>query len=234
MNLAPVFRQRFFDQNGVPLAGGKLYSYVAGTTTLQGTYSNATGTTNTNPVVLDSQGYGDVWLDPTLAYKFVLQDAGSVTLWTADNVTVTTSGISTWNTNTTYAQGALVQDNSGYGLLYVSLISNNVGNALTNVSAWRIFDGNVRTVSTNTTLSVTDNLVRSNSTSGNLTHTLPAIASTPIGKKLIVKDVGTGGNSTTLQGHALELIDGSNTLGAALGANDAITVMTNGTSWDVL
>jgi hypothetical protein len=31
--LAPVARQRFFDANGDPLVGGKLYSYQAGTTT---------------------------------------------------------------------------------------------------------------------------------------------------------------------------------------------------------
>lgn len=89
MILIPAIRQRFFDNNGVPLAGGQLFTYQAGTTTPQVTYSNQTGTTNTNPVVLDSYGYCDIWIDPTKSYKFVLEDASSNVLWTVDNVNTT-------------------------------------------------------------------------------------------------------------------------------------------------
>lgn len=88
MNLSPLFRQRFFDSNGLPLAGGQLFSYIAGTTTPQGTFSNQSGTSNTNPVILDAYGYADVWLNASLAYKFVLEDVNSNVQWTVDNVTV--------------------------------------------------------------------------------------------------------------------------------------------------
>ncbi len=77
---------RAFDSNGDPLAGGKLYSYAAGTTTPQTTYTNAGGTTNANPVVLDANGEADVWMDPALAYKFILKNSLDVTQWTVDNI----------------------------------------------------------------------------------------------------------------------------------------------------
>ena len=42
MNLSPAIRQRFFDDvTGAPLAGGFLYSYQAGTSIPQGTFSNS-------------------------------------------------------------------------------------------------------------------------------------------------------------------------------------------------
>jgi hypothetical protein len=80
----PIFRA--FDNAGVPLAGGLLYTYAANTTTPQNTYSDAAGASpNPNPVVLDSTGSATVRLDPTLAYKFVLKDSsGATTLWTED------------------------------------------------------------------------------------------------------------------------------------------------------
>jgi len=87
MNLPPVIRQRYFDANGNPLAGGKLYTYQAGTTTPQATYTDSGGlTANSNPIVLDANGEAAVWLDPILSYKFVLKNSSDVTQWTVDNV----------------------------------------------------------------------------------------------------------------------------------------------------
>lgn len=231
--LSPLLRQRFLDSNGLPLNGGKLYSYAAGTTTPQDTYTNSTGTLNANPVVIDANGYADVWIDPTLSYKFVLKDSGGSTLWTVDNVS-SPFEVSAWSSTISYSQGQIVQDSSGYGLFYVSLTNNNVNNALTSVSNWRRLGGNIRTVSTNTTLLITDELIRSNSTSGSLTHTLPAVATTPVGTRITIKDVGTGGNTTSVKGNSSELIDGSNTWGTALPQYAQATLENNGTSWDVV
>jgi len=74
------------DNNANPVSGGKLYTYLAGTTTPQPTYSDVNLTVaNANPVVLDSAGRATVFLSGT-SYKFVLTDANDVPIWTQDNV----------------------------------------------------------------------------------------------------------------------------------------------------
>ncbi len=76
MNLSPLPIQRFYDNNNFPLVGGLLFTYIAGTTTKIATYTDSTGgTPNTNPVVLNYRGEAQVWIDPTLTYKFVLAPA---------------------------------------------------------------------------------------------------------------------------------------------------------------
>lgn len=88
VSLAPIAKQRFFDSNGDPLAGGKLYTYEAGTTTPKATYTDYTGgTPNANPVVLDANGEADVWIS-TGYYKFVLKNSSDVTQWTEDYVSL--------------------------------------------------------------------------------------------------------------------------------------------------
>lgn len=87
VNLSPTPYQRFVDSNGAALAGGLLYTYVAGTTTPQATYTDSTGgTPNTNPIVLNTRGEASIWLDPTLTYKFVLQTSGGAAVWTQDYI----------------------------------------------------------------------------------------------------------------------------------------------------
>ena len=82
----PAPRQQFLDNNGAPLAGGKLYVYLAGTTTPADTYSDSALTTpNTNPVILDSAGRAVVYLDATV-YKSGLKTPADVTIYTQDNV----------------------------------------------------------------------------------------------------------------------------------------------------
>lgn len=81
---------QFFDNNGVPLAGGLIYTYAAGTTTPQTTYTSSAGTTaHPNPIVLNSAGRvpgGQIWL-LFASYKFVLQTSAAVLLATYDNIT---------------------------------------------------------------------------------------------------------------------------------------------------
>lgn len=84
--LTPSAKQQFFDANGNPLAGGKLYTYAAGTTTPLVTYTNSGGVTaNTNPIILDSRGEANVWLGAAV-YKFKLTTSTDVELWTVDDV----------------------------------------------------------------------------------------------------------------------------------------------------
>lgn len=80
---------QFFTNSGVPLSGGKLYTYAAGTTTPQVTYTSVSGNTNhTNPIILDSAGRvpgGEIWLD-SQPYKFLLKDSNDVLIATYDNI----------------------------------------------------------------------------------------------------------------------------------------------------
>jgi hypothetical protein len=57
--VAPIIQPHntFVDQSGLPCAGCSLYSYIAGTTIAQPTYTDASGgVQNTNPIVLSVQG----------------------------------------------------------------------------------------------------------------------------------------------------------------------------------
>jgi hypothetical protein len=80
---------QFFDDNGNILSGGKIYTYAAGTTTPQGTYTSSLGTVlNPNPIILDSSGRlpEDIWLSSGLKYRFVLEDSASVQLGEYDEI----------------------------------------------------------------------------------------------------------------------------------------------------
>lgn len=82
---------QFFDNNGVILSGGKIYTYAAGTTTPRPTYTSSSGATpHANPIILDSAGRvpgGEIWLEDTLVYKFVVETSTGVLLGTYDNIT---------------------------------------------------------------------------------------------------------------------------------------------------
>jgi len=84
--LATPPKLQFLDANGAPLVGGKLYTYTAGTTTPQASYTDyGGGTANANPVILDSRGEANVWLGTAL-YKMALYSATNVLIWTVDNI----------------------------------------------------------------------------------------------------------------------------------------------------
>lgn len=79
---------------GAPASGFTLSAFLAGTTTPTNMYSDNAGTVIGTSVTTNSAGYpqvsGDIvsiWLDSSLSYKLVLEDASSVTVWESDNVT---------------------------------------------------------------------------------------------------------------------------------------------------
>jgi hypothetical protein len=87
--------------NGIPAVGAQLFTYAAGSTTKQATYTDATGlVAQTNPIVLNARGEPQnqagnsvgIWLTQGLSYKFVLApatdtDPPTAPIWTIDNVT---------------------------------------------------------------------------------------------------------------------------------------------------
>src|SRR5882724_3576883 len=92
--LSPDPKLQFFDNNGKPLTGGKLFTYLAGTTTKVTTYTDSTaGTPNSNPIILNTRGEaqsGGIWLG-TGQFKYVLApstdtDPPTHAIWTVDNI----------------------------------------------------------------------------------------------------------------------------------------------------
>lgn len=90
VNLSPIGNGfQFFSNDGLPLAGGKLQTYQAGSTTPLATYTNNSGNiANTNPIILGAGGRppSDIWLSDGFFYKFVLSDANDVVIQTYDNI----------------------------------------------------------------------------------------------------------------------------------------------------
>jgi hypothetical protein len=85
--LSPTPKQQIFGSDGAPLVGGKIYTYLAGTSTPATTYTDfGAGTANTNPIILDSYGQANIWLLSTVSYKFVVKTATDVLLYTVDNI----------------------------------------------------------------------------------------------------------------------------------------------------
>lgn len=81
----------FADENGAPLSGGLVYTYVAGTTTPKATYTDSTEITPaSNPVVLDSAGRAAIWYTGT--YRIDVKTSAGVLIRTSDNVTAPTIG----------------------------------------------------------------------------------------------------------------------------------------------
>jgi hypothetical protein len=92
----PFIKSQWFTSSGAPAAGYKLCTYAAGTTTPATTYSTSGGSSNTNPVTLDTAGRASIFLAAS-SYKFILyapgtgntcngQDVGAA-VWTVDSIT---------------------------------------------------------------------------------------------------------------------------------------------------
>lgn len=110
VKLAPVQRLQYFAADGLtPAAGGKIFTYLAGTTTKATTYTTSAGTVaNSNPIILNSAGrapYG-VWLTAVVKYKFLQSpatdtDPPASPIFTEDNISGTndTGETSQWQTS---------------------------------------------------------------------------------------------------------------------------------------
>ena len=86
-SLSPWLKPRFFiTGTNRPLAGGLMYTYKAGTTTNATTYSDDAGTPNTNPIVLNSDGECDLFLDDAVSYRIILKNSAGVTQFDKDRI----------------------------------------------------------------------------------------------------------------------------------------------------
>jgi hypothetical protein len=92
VSLSPFYgvAGQLFDDNGNPLAGGRIETYLAGTNTNTATYTTSAGNiAHSNPIVLDGAGRvpsGQIWLETGISYKFVVKDSAGALIGTFDNV----------------------------------------------------------------------------------------------------------------------------------------------------
>ena len=89
--LSPVFQDaQLATSTGIPLVGGKLYTYLSSSTTLATVYQDdAGGSSHTNPIILNARGEppAPIWILGGQSIKFALHDAADVPIRTIDDVT---------------------------------------------------------------------------------------------------------------------------------------------------
>lgn len=112
---------QLFDDSGIPLTGGKIYTYAAGTTTPLTTYTSSTGgTPHPNPIILDAAGrVNEIWLTDGLQYKFVVKTSTDTLIGTYDNINANSLSTALSNTSDPAQGDALVgfrQSNSAGNL----------------------------------------------------------------------------------------------------------------------
>jgi hypothetical protein len=97
-------KKQFNSSTGIPLVGGTVDVYLAGTTTRTTTWQDQTQlTANTNPIVLDSRGECTLFMDDGLVYKLVVSNSAGVVQYTIDNVSGAPSAASIAATASNYA-----------------------------------------------------------------------------------------------------------------------------------
>ena len=146
---------QFFDNSGVPLAGGLIYSYAAGTTTPLVTYTSSTGlTAHPNPIVLDSAGrINEVWVAEGTNCKFVLKTSNNVLIGTYDSLfPIASLPVSIYNggTGATTAEGARV--NLGLGTFLVPTGSLIMWPSVAIPTDWKLCNGDAISRTTFATL----------------------------------------------------------------------------------
>jgi hypothetical protein len=101
---SPKFQPMVMQPDGTvaPLPGGKVYTYGAGTTTPLTTFKQDGVTSNTNPIILDTNGSCDMWLIAGAPYKINVTDAAGTQQpnWPVDNI---------WTVDGNYVAGLVTQ-----------------------------------------------------------------------------------------------------------------------------
>lgn len=104
LQISPIGNDQFFNSNGQLLVGGKIFTYLAGTSTKTPVYTDILGAgSHTNPIVLNAFGMPStpIYLIIGASYKFVLAPA--------TDTDPPTSPIYTWDNISLPAQPALSQ-----------------------------------------------------------------------------------------------------------------------------
>lgn len=121
---------QFFDNDGNVLAGGKIYTYIAGSSTPKTTYTTSAGNiAHANPIILDSAGRvptGEIWLTNGL-YKFVINTSVGALIATYDNISgLGTAAYQIQNFTGDGSQTIFTLSNSSLGEDYTLIYINGV------------------------------------------------------------------------------------------------------------
>ena len=151
---------QYFDNSGLPLANGKLCTYLAGTLTPLATYTDATlVTVNTDPVLLNAAGRPTssggslvgVFIGAVQKYKIVALQGGDLTcstgatIWTYDNITpagAVSSVVGTTNQIIVTTSGGVATVSLPTNVITGEFTATNTGGALVFNSAKIQMDGN--------------------------------------------------------------------------------------------
>ena len=207
-SLTPTPKQQIFGSDGLPLVGGKIYTYAAGTTTPLATYTDYTaGTANTNPVILNSLGQANIWLATSSSYKFSVYTSADVLLYTVDNIATPIDYISLVTSlaspppigSTAPNTGAFTTLNATTGT--VTTLTSTTGN-ITTVNATTV------NATTTTTSGVTTTGTLTFSGGGSLTK-VPEPAIQPITATVAANALTVTLNPTTLEFRSSTLTSGT-------------------------
>lgn len=209
-SIAPFPKHQFFDDSGNPLSAGTLTTYIAGTTTPVATYSDSSGTPNSNPITLDAAGrVVGLFLLVGSSYKFLLKNSAGATIWTFDNISAV-PGASNIDIDAvageTITTGQVVYLSDGSGALVggrwykakadnaYSSVNCEIGIAITDMAT--AGSGTVRLIGRATsgiTVSAGLTYYISAATSGALTSTAPTLARivgvADTATSLVIKDI---------------------------------------------
>jgi hypothetical protein len=198
--------ERFTDNSGDALAGGKIYYYEAGTTTLQNTYSDADGTSaNTNPLVLDAYGrlQTAVYLTTAADFKELLTDSSDNTIdpWPMDDIPAAVDPLA---------------GQTGFSLPLVPwLIYTSASSPVTITTAYSGYG------------------FEANTSGGSVEFDLPSAASVGAGKVLWIKKTSSS-NTVSIVPNGTDNIDGANDTYTLSAANQCIGIASDGADWQII
>ena len=245
---------QFFTDDGEVLSGGKIYTYAAGTTTPQTTYTSEDGTdANPNPVVLDSGGRlpEDMWLSQGGVYRFVLTDSNDVQIGTYDNIPgindfstgsvpwanitgkpTTVAGYGITNALTTTVAAATYAPIASPTFTGTPLIPDNATASADWAVGYRDAPQNAHTDSYTLALSDRGKSILMNGTSKTLTIPANSAVAFPIGTVIIIVNINSSALSIAITTDTLTLANSTTTGTRTLAQNGIATcVKIAATSW---